>query len=169
MPDASSKQLVRMGQITTFAVLVTATVFGYYLRDLAAIFTYIQKFWSIAWPAVTAVFLSGFFFKRATAKGCVIAMITGPVWAILFTVAEAMEWVPRFAFLNRAGLDFLFCCLIIYVFRNTTGQIPASATVDRSFSAEAQAEVDSVPWFLRFNFWSLLLIAIVAALYIYFF
>ncbi len=169
MPDASSKQLVRMGQITTFVVLVVATIFGYYLRDLTAIFTYIQKFWSIAWPAVTAVFLSGFFFKRATAKGCIIAMITGPAWAILFTVAEAMEWVPRFAFLNRAGLDFLFCCLIIYIFRNTTGQIPAKAIVDRSFSAEAQAEVESVPWFLRFKFWSLLLIAIVAALYIYFF
>jgi solute:Na+ symporter, SSS family len=168
-PDADNKQLVRMGQLTTFVVLVLATVFGYYLRDLTAIFTYIQKFWSIAWPSVTAVFLSGFFFKRATARGCLIAMITGPVWAILFTVAEAMEWVPRFAFLNRAGLDFLFCCLIIYIFRNTTGVIPAKAIVDRSFSAEAQAEVESVPWYLRFNFWSLLLIAIVVALYIYFF
>ncbi len=168
-PDADSKQLVRMGQITTFVVLVMATVFGYYLRDLVAIFTYIQKFWSIAWPAVVAVFLAGFFYRRATAKGCLITMISGPVWAVLFTVAEAMALVPRFAFLNRAGLDFLFCCLIIYLFRNKSGPIPARAIVDRSFSAEAQAEVENLPWYQQFNFWGILLIAIVAALYIIFF
>ncbi|MBW7995829.1 MAG: sodium/solute symporter [Candidatus Glassbacteria bacterium] len=168
-PDADNRQLVRMGQITAFSVLVVATVFGYFLQDLVAIFTYIQKFWSIAWPAVTAVFLAGFFYQRATARGCVVTLISGPAWAILFTVAEAFELVPRVAFLNRAGMDFLFCCLIIYLYRNQAAEIPARAIVDRSFSDEALAEVRRVPWYLRFKLWSIVLIAIVAALYINFF
>ena len=168
-PDADGKKLVQLGQITTFSVLVVATVFGYYLRDLEAIFTYIQKFWSIAWPSVVAVFLSGFFYKKATAKGCIVAMIVGPIWAILFTIAESMQWVPQFAFLNRAGLDFLFCLLFIWIFRNKSGVIPAKAFVDRSFSEEALEEAESVPWYLSFNFWSLLLIVIIVSLYIRFF
>lgn len=168
-PDADDRQLIRKGQAVTFLVLVIATVFGYFLRDLSAIFTYIQKFWSIAWPAVTAVFLAGFFYKRATAKGSLITLVAGPVWAILFTVAEANEWVPPIAFLNRAGLDFLFCCLIIFLFRNKSGEIPSNAYVDRSFSEEALLEVKRVPWFLQFRLWSTILIAIVAFLYIRFF
>ena len=150
-------------------MLVTATVFGYFLRDLSAIFTYIQKFWSLAWPAISAVFLTGFFYKRATARGCIYALIAGPVWAIVFTTAEALELVPQFAFLNRATLDFIFCCLIIYLFRNKSPEIPENAVVDRSFTVQALEETKSTPWFLRFRLWSTVLIAIVVSLYILFF
>ncbi len=168
-PQADNRKLIRLGQTVTAVVLVIATVFGYFLRDLSAIFTYIQKFWSIAWPAVTAVFLAGFFYPRATARGSLVTLITGPLWAVLFTLAEAFELVPRLAFLNRATLDFLFCCGIIWFHRNRGPEIPAGAIVDRSFPAEALAERQSIPWFLQFKLWSIILIGIVICLYIRFF
>ena len=56
-------------ELTSLLVLVAATIVGFYLRDLKAIFIYIQEFWSIAYPSVCALFLAGFFYRRATARG----------------------------------------------------------------------------------------------------
>lgn len=167
--DAQSKDLVLVGRIITLTVLVVATGFGFLLTDLEAIFTYIQRYWSIAWPAVVAVFLAGFFYKRATARGSIIALITGPVWAILWTLADTYGLVPHLAFLNRAALDFIFCCLLIWIFRADPGDIPAKAHIDRSLLPEDQALVASMPWYKRFSTWSALLIFLIILLYIRFF
>lgn len=167
--DAGHQQLIRVGRITAFSVLIIATIFGYYLRDLAAIFRYIQKFWSIAWPAITAVFLAGFFYKRANGRGSLIALIAGPVWAVLFTVMESAEMLPPLAFLNRAIIDFLFCCLIIWLFRNRADVLPDKAKVDRSFSPQDAAHLKQLPWYSRFAFWSIILIVMVVVLYVRFF
>ncbi len=167
--DASDKDLIRLGRITIFVVLVIATIFGFFLRDLTAIFTYIQKYWSIAWPAVVTVFLAGFFYKRANAKGSLITIIVGPIWAILFTIAESADIVPKLAFLNRAGIDFLFCWLIIWLFRTKDAEIPEKAIVDRSFSEDDLAVLKTVPWYSQFRLWSMVLIAAVVFLYVVFF
>ncbi len=53
-------------------------IVGYYLPDLKAIFLYIQKYWSIAYPSVCALFVAGFFYQRASARGALIAIIVGP-------------------------------------------------------------------------------------------
>ena len=66
-PAASNAQLVRFGRVASLLVLLLATLVGYYLRDLKTIFIYIQKYWSIAYPAACALFLAGFFYKRANA------------------------------------------------------------------------------------------------------
>ena len=72
--NASSANLIRFGRWSSLAVLAVATVVGWFLRDLGAIFLYIQKFWSIAYPSACALFLAGFFYPRATARGA----LTGP-------------------------------------------------------------------------------------------
>ncbi|MBI5686198.1 MAG: hypothetical protein HZC54_14085 [Verrucomicrobia bacterium] len=104
---ATSHELIRFGRITTLLVLIAATIVGFFLRDLKAIFIYIQKYWSIAYPSVCALFLAGFFYKRATARGALIAIIVGPVWALTFTLAESAKLVPEIPFLTRAAIDFI--------------------------------------------------------------
>jgi len=47
--------------------------------------------------------------------------------------------------------------------------IPASATIDRSFTPEAAAEMASVPWYASFRLWATLLAVIVVGLYALFF
>jgi SSS family solute:Na+ symporter len=167
-PKAEGRELIRVGRLATFVVLVVATVIGWFLRDLTAIFTYIQKYWSIAYPSICAVFLAGFFYKRASARGCLAALIAGPVWAALFTVAEAQGWVLKLAFLTRAGLDFLFCWLLIWVLR-TRGAVSPQAVVDRSFPPDVAAAMKTVPWWRSFGFWATVLLFCVLALYIRFF
>ena len=166
--DASNHDLIRFGRIATLLVLMAATAVGFYLRDLKAIFIYIQKYWSIAYPSVCALFLAGFFYRRASARGALIAVILGPLWALGFTLAESAGLVPTIPFLTRAMIDFIFAWFILWLFRER-GAIPAAAIVDRTLPPEVAAELAAIPWYRSFGFWSLVLVACVVALYVRFF
>jgi len=168
-PGATSADLVRFGRITSLLVLLAATCVGFYLRDLKAIFIYIQKYWSIAYPSVCALFLAGFFYPRATGRGALIAIIAGPAWALLFTGAEELKLVPAIPFLTRAGIDFLFALGLLWLFRNRGDTIPENAIVDRTFPADVAAYMRTIPWWRSFNFWGTVLVLCVVALYIRFF
>src|SRR5271157_5187314 len=157
--DATNEELIRFGRLATLAVLIIATAVGFFLRDLAAIFIYIQKYWSIAYPSVCALFLAGFFYPRANARGSLIAVIAGPSWAVLFTIAESSELVPTIPFLTRAIVDFLFVLVIIWLFRTRGDVIPPQARIDRTLPPEAAAELRAVPWYASFPFWSIVLAA----------
>ena len=161
--------LVRVGRVATTLVLIVAVVVGFFLRDLKGIFIYIQKYWSIAYPSVCALFLAGFFYRRANAKGSLVAIIAGPVWALCFTLAENLKWVPTVAFLTRAVVDFAFAWLSLWVFRTRSPEVPAQAIVDRSFTPEVADFVRSIPWWRSFGLWATVLVLCVLALYIRFF
>jgi Na+/proline symporter len=186
--DATSQDLVRFGRWMSLLVLAAATVVGYFLRDLKAIFIYIQEFWSIAYPSVCALFLAGFFYKRATARGALIAIIVGPIWALSVTVLEKTHLLPSvpyltvwitdaatgqghylIPFLTRAGIDCLFAFVILWVFRNRTNIIPPEAIVDRSYPPEVAAYMKTIPWWRSFGFWGTVLVLCVVALYIRFY
>jgi hypothetical protein len=97
-----------------------------------------------------------------------IAIIVGPTWALLYTLAEGMKWVPEIPFLIRAMLDFVVVLFIIWLCRNR-GDIPASARIDRTFAPEVAARMAAVPWYISFKFWATILVLSVIALYIRFF
>jgi SSS family solute:Na+ symporter len=168
-PNATNAELIRFGRYATFVVLLIATCVGSFLRDLPAIFIYIQKYWSIAYPSVCALFLAGFFYPRANARGSLIAIIAGPLWALLFTAAEWIQIVPTIPFLTRAMIDFLFALTILWLFRTRGEAIPPQAVIDRSFSPEVAAAMRAVPWYISFRFWAGLLVLIVIGLYVRFF
>jgi SSS family solute:Na+ symporter len=167
-PQATDRQLIRFGRIATLALLLFATGVGYYLRDLKAIFFYIQKYWSIAYPSVCALFLAGFFDRRATARGALVAIILGPLWALGFTLAESAEWVPTIPFLTRGAIDFAFAWLILWVFHER-GPIPPSAIIDRTLPPDVAAQLAAVPLWRSFRLWAAVLAACVVALYVRFF
>lgn len=184
--DATSNELVRFGRVTSLTVLLAATVVGFFLRDLKAIFVYIQEFWSIAYPSVCALFLAGFFYPRATARGAFIAILAGPAWAAAVTALEKTHLLPHIPyltvwvgdaagghylipFLTRAGIDCLFAFAILWIFRNRSGTIPASARLDRSFTPEVLAYMRTIPWWKSFGFWGTILVLCVVALYVRFF
>lgn len=167
--DAGNAELVRIGRWFAVIVLLVATIVGYFLRDLKAIFAYIQSYWSLAYPAISAVFLAGFFYKRANARGSLVALLVGPLWGASYTLAESAGWVPKVPFLIRAGADFLVCCLLLWALRTRGALIPKEAHIDRSYSPGDAEVVKLVPWYASFGAWSFVLVAIVITLYIRFF
>ncbi|MGA2035436.1 MAG: sodium/solute symporter [Thermoguttaceae bacterium] len=192
--EATSRELIRFGRVSTLVVLIFATAVGYalYLVGLKSIFIYIQKYWAIAYPSVCALFLAGFFYKRANAKGSLIAIIAGPLWGAGFTLltpviaqlpavlsasdtwagaAPAATFVVDLLtpFLTRAIIDFLFAWAILWVFRTRGETVPPQAIVDRTLPPQVVAQLQAVPWYRSFPFWSVVLAAAVVALYVRFF
>jgi solute:Na+ symporter, SSS family len=175
--QATPAELIRFGRASTIAVLAMGTVIGYFLQNLSQIFFYIQEYWAIAYPTVCAIFLAGFFYPRANAKGTLLALIVGPSWAVFYTVAEKMEirvlgnieLLPKIPFLTRAIFDFLIACAIIWFFRTRGDEIPAQARIDRTLPPSAVEELRGIPWYRSYRLWATVLAAAVIALYVAFF
>ncbi len=168
-PDATPRELMRTGRIAILIILILSTIVGYFLTDLQAIFTYIQRYWSIAYPSIAVVFLAGFFYKRATGKGALYALILGPSWALLITFLDSLGYIPQLSFLNRVIIDFIFCVFIIWKFRNKGPIAEKALLTDSSMTEEMKNVLEKKPWFFSFRFWSLLLIGIIVTLYVIFF
>jgi solute:Na+ symporter, SSS family len=168
-PDANPDQLMKTGRIAILVILIISTIVGYFLTDITAIFTYIQRYWSIAYPSIATVFLAGFFYKKATAKGALYAILTGPLWAIMITILDSLGITPELSFLNRVIIDFIICAMIIWYFRDKSGILQPNSIIDRSFTNEMSLELKNIPWYFSFRFWSVLLVSIIILLYVFFF
>ncbi|MGD2122099.1 MAG: sodium/solute symporter [Gemmatimonadota bacterium] len=101
-PESSQSHLIRVGRISTVAFLLLAWAWAPFLVSFERIFSYIQEFWGLITPGVAVVFLSGLFWKGATARGAVWVMgLTLPVTIGVKAVT------PNAAFLDQmwvAGL-----------------------------------------------------------------
>ncbi len=85
--DAPDKKLLRMGRTTVIVALLIAIMVNW--NDLLGIggaggFIFIQKYTGYISPAIFAVFLLGFFWKRATSKAAIAGIICGVVIMIAF-------------------------------------------------------------------------------------
>jgi SSS family solute:Na+ symporter len=112
-PNISDHKLVRIGKITTVAgtilAIVASPLFGHY----TTIFEGINKLISYVAPPITAVFLLGVFWKRASGKSAFITLIAG---MLLGFVAFYLDWnnIYRGDFMLIAFF-LLLACLVIMV------------------------------------------------------
>ena len=88
-PGLNDQQLVRIGKITTVVgaiiAIIASPLFGHY----TTIFQGINKLISYVAPPITAVFLLGVFWKRATGKSAFITLVTG---TLLGFVMFYLDW-----------------------------------------------------------------------------
>jgi len=104
-PDASQGQLIFVGRTSTVAFLLVAWAWAPFLVRFERVFSYIQEFWGLITPGVAVVFLSGLFWRGATARGAVWVM------GLTLPVTIGVKWLaPGTAFLDQmwlAGLALL--------------------------------------------------------------
>jgi SSS family solute:Na+ symporter len=112
-PNMGDRQLVKIGKIITvigtILAIVASPLFGHY----TTIFEGINKLISYVAPPITAVFLLGVFWKRASGKSAFITMIAGMV---LGFVAFYLDWnnIYRGDFMLIA-FELLVVCIAIMV------------------------------------------------------
>jgi len=110
-PDISDHKLVVIGKVTTvlgtILAIVASPLFGHY----TTIFEGINKLISYVAPPITAVFLLGVFWKRASGKSAFITLISG---IALGAVTFYLDWnnIYRGDFMLIAFL-LLVACLVI--------------------------------------------------------
>lgn len=106
--DAEQKELVLTGRWASFGSLLIAVSIAPMLSGLDQAFQYIQEFTGFISPGALAIFLAGFFYKRATANGALAAALGSFVFSTL------MKFLcPELPWLDRMGIVFLLCCGLI--------------------------------------------------------
>ncbi len=149
--SAPDNKLVWIGRITVFVALILAIVVNW--RDSLGIgseggFVFIQKYTGYISPAIFAVFLLGFFWKRTTANAALAGIIGGVVLMILFD-KFLPGWFPETplytAFMNAKGVyEIPFLISMGWVFFFTVLLMVIISLVDKKSAKEINAlEVDS--------------------------
>lgn len=113
-PDISDISLVRIGKMITvlgtIIAIVASPIFGHY----TTIFEGINKLISYLAPPITAVFLLGVFWKRASGKAAFITFVAGMAFG---SVTFYLDWNKIYSgdFMLMAFLLFVACVLIMSV------------------------------------------------------
>ncbi len=114
--SASEHRLVSVGRLASFTALLIAVFIAPQLSNLDQAFQYIQEFTGFISPGALAIFLAGFFYKKATANGALAAALGTFVFSLLFKV-----FMPNLPFMDRMGIVFLLSLLLIWIFARIEG------------------------------------------------
>lgn len=149
--EASERKLVNIGKITIVVTMILAVIIAPHLGIEKGGFQYIQEYTGFVSPGIFAMFILGFFWKKATSNAALFATIGGfalsvilkflPEWVDLSSLYTIGFAVPNAAgiyeipFIDRMGIVFVFCVLgmlLISIIENNRGVIPKGLEVDRS-------------------------------------
>lgn len=131
--EASERKLVWTGRVTILVALVIAIIINW--EDLLGIggeggFVFIQKYTGYISPAIFAVFLLGFFWKRTTSAAAIAGILGGVIMMVLFdrflpgwmgnetplyTAFANAQGIYQIPFLVSMGWVFLFTVLLMVI------------------------------------------------------
>ena len=129
-PDIGDDKLVRIGKITTIAGTILASICSPLFGHYTTIFEGINKLISYVAPPITAVFLLGVFWKRASGKSAFITLVAGMgLGAVTFVLdffkakivgagatAETIAASPLLNFTYNIALkDFMLVAFVLLV------------------------------------------------------
>jgi SSS family solute:Na+ symporter len=126
-PNASEKTLVNTGKIAVVVAMLLGILIAPHLGiDKKGGFTYIQEYTGFVSPGIFAMFILGFFWKKATSSAALFATIGGFLLSVLLKFLPGMtnlSWLSPFGFavpvngvyeipfLDRMGFVFVFCII----------------------------------------------------------
>jgi SSS family solute:Na+ symporter len=190
-PTASEKQLVFVGRVATGVLVVLGLLWVPFIKLLSSqLYIYLQSVQAYISPPIAACFILGILWTRLNGAGSISALLTGLVLGALRFVLEvfdksehfqgaAVRWLLDMNFLHYAILMFVICSAVLVVVSLLT---PAPdrrklagltfATVDDKIDTVGLTRVELAresPMEHKLNVaFSLLLIATVVGLWIYF-
>ena len=128
--DADDRTTVRIGRWVVIGAFAIALSIAPALKNFGQGFNYIQEFTGFISPGILAMFLMGFFWKRANANGALsAAIISIPLSTIL------KYGFPAIPFMNRMGIVFLICVAVMIMFGlldQKSRDNPKAIAIDRS-------------------------------------
>ncbi|QEC40598.1 sodium:solute symporter [Pseudobacter ginsenosidimutans] len=118
-PEASEKQLVKVGRIATGVVVILGMLWIPLMgRISSGLYDYLQSVQSYLAPPIAAVFLLGVFFKRLNAKGAYTAMVVGFIIGLAKLTLQMFqtELTPGGLLHSFATINFLYFCIYLFLF-----------------------------------------------------
>jgi SSS family solute:Na+ symporter len=116
-PNASGKELVRVGRIATGVVVLLGMAWIPLMSRISStLYTYLQSVQSYLAPPIAAAFLLGVFFKRINAAGAYTAMVVGFILGIVKLTLELFKADLTGFLYDFATLNFLYFCIYLFLF-----------------------------------------------------
>lgn len=116
-PQASGKELVKVGRIATGVVVVLGMVWIPMMGRISnTLYEYLQSVQSYLAPPIAAVFLLGVFFSRLNAKGAYSAMVAGFIVGIIKLTLELFQNNLSGVLYDFATINFLYFCIYLFLF-----------------------------------------------------
>ncbi|MES1217920.1 MAG: sodium:solute symporter [Bacteroidota bacterium] len=116
-PQASGKELVRVGRIATGCVVILGMVWIPMMGRISnTLYTYLQSVQSYLAPPIAAVFLFGVFFKRINGTGAFTAMIVGFGVGLVKLTLELFQNNLTGLLHDFATINFLYFCIYLFLF-----------------------------------------------------
>jgi SSS family solute:Na+ symporter len=153
-PAADEQKLVAIGKWVIICSMVIAIVIAPYLGIEKGGFKYIQEYTGFVSPGIFAMFILGFFWKKATSNAALFATIGGFIFSVLFKFlprwvdlsflqssgfsAANAEGIFEIPFIDRMGFVFIISVLgmiIISKYENRKGIEPKGLIVEKSMFA----------------------------------
>ncbi len=181
-PDLDSKQLVRVGQISTLILVILAAAWAPQIEKLGSLFTYLQRVIAYTCPPVVAVFLAGLFWKRANGNGAIAGLLIGfivavflltlEVWAAGGELSGILADINDIHFLHKAAYLLLVSFVILAVVSLASSPSPQHQVEEYTYSRKVfdadTRELQGVPWYKNYRILSIILILLTACIVIYF-
>jgi SSS family solute:Na+ symporter len=106
-PHLDEKNTVWLGRVVIVISFIIALALSPFLKNFGQGFEYIQEYTGFISPGILAIFLLGFFWKKATANGALVAALLSIPLSTLFKFQ-----MPDMPFLNRMGVVFWICATV---------------------------------------------------------
>ena len=116
-PEASGKELVKVGRIATGVVVILGMAWIPLMgRISGTLYQYLQSVQSYLAPPIAAVFLLGVFFKRLNAAGAYSAMVIGFILGLIKLSLEMIKDNLTGVLHDFATINFLYFCIYLFIF-----------------------------------------------------
>ncbi|MGD8537676.1 MAG: sodium:solute symporter [Candidatus Aminicenantes bacterium] len=178
-PKATEKRLVFVGRLATGVVVVSGILWIPFMKYISGeLYHYLQSVQSYLAPPIFAVFFLGIFWKRINSRGALTALIGGFVLGMLRLIAELNKdslsgWLHTFADVN-----FLYFCVYLTLVCIGMMVVVSMFTLPPSYekidgltyatTAARDKQASRASWTTRDLILSLVILAIIAAVLIYF-
>ena len=169
-PEKSNEQLMTVGRIVTFVVMIIAAAWAPYITNFEKLWDYLQFVLSWFCPPIIALFVMGLFWRKANGRGAIATIVVGfliTLFAIFFNNNE-----QTMDFLYMTTLHFVLCCMAMYI-GSLSGAAPSAEVIKNMVWNAAGFREESVAlkqlaWYKNYRYQGMILIAIVVAILIAF-
>lgn len=139
-PTASSKDLVRFGQLATVVLVIVSLGWIPFMKALmgGGIFHYLQNVQAYISPPIAAVFLFGLLFSWINAKGAIVSLWAGFLIGISRLVLEFMSKEGTIEVTSGSlldtflGINFLHFAIVLFVICGAILMLVSKATEPQS-------------------------------------
>ena len=183
-PNASKKKLVRVGRIATVVMVIIGLLWIPVIQGARGLYDYLQGIQAYLAPPIFVVFFFGVFMKRLNGPGCLATLLTGFIMGLFRLIVDtpvklggaayaegSFLWVVNNIFFQYYSLLITVVCILVFIIVSYATKQPDYAKISgltfSTMSAEDRQATRST-WNAKDVILSLLLIALIIAIYAYF-